>query len=64
MGAEEPEHHREPEPVVLPAESDWGHPGDPAALFPPGTPSGTATEPTASSGRGEGKGLAVPGVQG
>lgn len=36
VGAEEPEHHREPEPVVLPAGSDRGHPEDPAALCPLG----------------------------
>lgn len=49
VGAEEPKHHREPEPAILSAGSDWGHPGNPAALSPPGTASGTTTNPAASS---------------
>lgn len=70
VGAEEPKHHREPEPAVVPTGSNRGHPGDPAA-WPPsrGTASGTAAKLAAGSSaasprRGEGKGLVVPGTQG
>lgn len=36
VGAEEPKHHGELEPAVIPAGSNWEHPGDPAALSPTG----------------------------